>query len=123
MAPPSSVASEAIAHAKSRLGTPYVYGAEGPRAFDCSGLVQWAYRKAGVSLSRTTYTQYREGNAVSTSDLRPGDLVFFYYGPRHVGMYLGGQQMIHAPKAGGHVEIVRMSGHYDRNFAGARRIA
>jgi len=76
----------------------YVLGANGPNAFDCSSLVQQAFGQAGVSLSRTTYTQVNEGRAVSVGDMRRGDLVFFgsATAPGHVGIYLGNGQMVDA---------------------------
>ncbi|PRY00802.1 C40 family peptidase [Allonocardiopsis opalescens] len=115
-------AEEAVEHALSRVGKPYRYGAEGPDAFDCSGLVQWSFRKAGVRLPRTTYDQYDVGTRVSYGNLRRGDVVFFYSGPGHAGIYLGGGRMVHAPNSGGRVEVVRMSGHYRGHFAGAVRV-
>ncbi|WP_345558410.1 C40 family peptidase [Streptomonospora halophila] len=119
----SSVARSAVQHAKDQKGKPYRYGAEGPRAFDCSGLVQYAYKKAGKSISRTTYSQFDQGRSVSRSNLQPGDLVFFYPGPGHVGMYLGKGRMIHAPGSGKRVQITKMAGYYNRHFVGARRVA
>ncbi|MEY9214123.1 C40 family peptidase [Thermobifida halotolerans] len=119
----SSTAEEALRHAESRIGAPYRWGAAGPNAFDCSGLVQWSYRQAGVTLKRTTRGQVTQGQPVSRSDLRPGDLVFFYSGPSHVGIYVGGDKMIHSPNSGKRVQIVPMAHHYDRNFHSARRVA
>ncbi|MDA8369444.1 MAG: C40 family peptidase [Nocardiopsaceae bacterium] len=118
----SSIAASAVEYAKSQIGKPYRYGGSGPDAFDCSGLVQWAYAKAGKNISRTTYTQYAEGRSVSRSQLRAGDLVFFYSGPSHVGMYIGDGSMIHAPSTGKTIQIVSMSGYYNRTFVGARRM-
>lgn len=115
--------SKAVSFATAQIGKPYRYGGNGPASYDCSGLVQQAYKAAGVSISRTTYTQFREGTSVARSDLRPGDLVFFYSGPSHVGMYIGGGRMVHAPSSGKRIQIVSMSGYYDSNFVGARRIA
>ncbi|GAA4896996.1 hypothetical protein GCM10023405_15340 [Streptomonospora salina] len=119
----SSVAGKAVQHAKSQVGKPYRYGAEGPGAFDCSGLVQYAYKKAGKNISRTTYTQFDQGRSVSWSNLEPGDLVFFYSGPSHVGMYVGKGRMVHAPSSGKKIQTTRMAGYYGRHFAGARRVA
>src|SRR5690606_19079030 len=79
-APVSSKAAAAIAFAKAQLGKPYVYGAEGPDAYDCSGLVQAAWKAAGVSIPRVTTDQFAAGTKVSTSQLQPGDLVFYYAG-------------------------------------------
>ncbi|MEU8873137.1 NlpC/P60 family protein [Streptomyces javensis] len=96
----SSKAAQAIAFAKAQLGKPYVWGATGPSSFDCSGLTQAAWKSAGISLPRTTWDQVKAGTRVSTSQLQPGDLVFFYDDVSHVGLYIGGGMMIHAPKPG-----------------------
>ncbi|MEV5463056.1 NlpC/P60 family protein, partial [Streptomyces cellulosae] len=93
---PNARAAAAVSYAYQKLGSPYVWGATGPNAFDCSGLVQAAYRSAGVSLPRTTYSQISAGRRVSRSELLPGDLVFFYAGISHVGIYVGDGRMIHA---------------------------
>ncbi|RNL84457.1 C40 family peptidase [Halostreptopolyspora alba] len=119
----SGVAVDAAEHAKKQVGKPYRYGGSGPGSFDCSGLVQWSYKQAGKSLSRTTYGQVAEGRAVKRSNLEKGDLVFFYSGPGHVGIYLGDGTMVHSPKPGRAVEVVNMSGYWDNNFSGARRVA
>ena len=76
--------AKALAFARSQLGKPYRFGASGPSAYDCSGLTGAAWRAAGVSLSRTSQSQFRDGRAVSKSELQPGDLVFFYSGLSHV---------------------------------------
>ncbi|WP_413101737.1 NlpC/P60 family protein [Streptomyces sp. Inha503] len=96
----SSKAAQAIAFAKAQLGKPYVWGATGPSSFDCSGLTQAAWKSAGISLPRTTWDQVKAGTRVSTSQLHPGDLVFFYDDISHVGLYIGDGMMIHAPKPG-----------------------
>lgn len=88
--------------ALTRLGRPYVLGATGPEQFDCSGLVQWSAKQAGFSTTRTTYTQIFEGDPVQGAPQR-GDLVFPDVG--HVGIALGGDQMIHAPEPGDVVKI------------------
>jgi peptidoglycan DL-endopeptidase CwlO len=93
-------ADKAIAFARAQLGKPYVYGATGPNSYDCSGLTQAAWAAAGVSIPRTTYAQVDFGTRVSASQLRPGDLVFFYSTISHVGMYIGDGMMIHAPHTG-----------------------
>ncbi|MFJ4640479.1 NlpC/P60 family protein [Streptomyces hygroscopicus] len=95
-----SKAAQAIAFAKAQLGKPYVWGATGPSSFDCSGLTQAAWKSAGISLPRTTWDQVKAGTRVSTSELQPGDLVFFYDDISHVGLYIGDGMMIHAPKPG-----------------------
>ncbi|NGN69330.1 NlpC/P60 family protein [Streptomyces sp. A7024] len=102
---PNARAARAVAFAYGALGKPYVWGATGPNAFDCSGLTQAAWRSAGVALPRTTYTQVNAGTRVPRSGLAPGDLVFFYGGLSHVGMYIGGGQMIHAPRPGAPVRV------------------
>ncbi|WP_329495444.1 NlpC/P60 family protein [Kitasatospora herbaricolor] len=96
----SGRAVEAIAFARAQLGKPYVWGATGPGSYDCSGLVQAAWAAAGVSLPRTTYDQIDAARRVPRDQLQPGDLVFFYSGVTHVGLYTGGGRMIHAPHPG-----------------------
>ncbi|WPB92601.1 C40 family peptidase [Streptomyces malaysiensis] len=96
----TSKAAQAIAFAKAQIGKPYVWGATGPSSFDCSGLTQAAWKSAGISLPRTTWDQVKVGTRVSTSQLQPGDLVFFYDDISHVGLYIGDGMMIHAPKPG-----------------------
>ncbi|NEE24571.1 hypothetical protein G3M53_03715, partial [Streptomyces sp. SID7982] len=71
----------------------------GPNSYDCSGLTQWAFAQAGVSITRTTYTQQHDGQRIGRSQLKPGDLVFFN-GLSHVGFYAGNNQILHAPKPG-----------------------
>ncbi|MEV8624272.1 C40 family peptidase [Streptomyces sp. NBC_01268] len=96
-------AEQALAFARAQIGKPYVWGATGPSSYDCSGLTQAAWRAAGVDLPRTTWDQVKVGTRVSTADLLPGDLVFFYDDISHVGIYIGGGKMIHAPKPGAYV--------------------
>ena len=103
-----SRAARAVAYAYGAIGKPYVWGATGPGSFDCSGLTQAAWRSAGVTLPRTTYTQINAGRRVSHDQLAPGDLVFFYSGVTHVGMYVGNGQMIHAPRPGSTVRLDRL---------------
>jgi cell wall-associated NlpC family hydrolase len=93
-------AQKAIKTACQQVGKMYVWGATGPNNFDCSGLTQYAYKSAGIYLTHFTGDQWNEGKAVSGSDARPGDLVFFYSGLSHVGLYLGNNLMVHAPRAG-----------------------
>ncbi|PWI17551.1 hypothetical protein DI272_27840 [Streptomyces sp. Act143] len=116
---PNSRAAAAIAYAYSKIGSPYVWGATGPDAFDCSGLTQAAYRSAGISLPRTTYAQIDTGRRVSRSELQPGDLVFFYSAISHVGIYIGNGQMIHAPNPTSTVRIAPLD---EMPFAGATRV-
>jgi cell wall-associated NlpC family hydrolase len=103
---PNPRAAAAVRAALSQLGKPYVWGATGPNAFDCSGLTQWAYRQAGVDISRTTFTQIHDGPAVPRSMVAPGDLVFPNRG--HVVMYIGNGQVVEAPSAGQNVKVSPM---------------
>ncbi|MFD3323921.1 NlpC/P60 family protein [Streptomyces sp. NPDC058701] len=104
----SGRAGAALAAAKTKLGTAYVMGATGPSAYDCSGLTQWAYKQAGVSISRTTYTQANDGTRVSRSQLQPGDLVFFYGDLHHVGLYAGNNMTLHASNPRGGIKYESM---------------
>lgn len=105
VAPPSSGAAGAIAAAKSRLGTPYRYGGSTPAGFDCSGLMMWSWAQVGVSLPRTSGAQRAATQRISYDQLQPGDLVFSGNPVSHVGMYIGGGQMIHSPHTGDVVRI------------------
>ncbi|MER6997764.1 NlpC/P60 family protein [Streptomyces sp. NPDC000410] len=105
--PASQRGAAALAAADTQVGKPYVSGAEGPNSYDCSGLTQWAYRQAGVGLTRTTYTQQNDGVKIGRSQLKPGDLVFFN-GLSHVGLYAGNNQVLHAPKPGAYVRYESM---------------
>jgi len=109
-------ALKAVVFATSQVGVPYVYGGTSPKGFDCSGLVQWAYRKAGVSIPRTSEAQLA-GLPVATGNLKVGDLLFPH--PGHVVMYLGGGQVVEAPHTGALVKIRKMT-EGDR-AAGVRR--
>lgn len=115
--------------AKQWTGTPYVWGGNSlSGGVDCSGLVQQVYKHFGINVSRTTYSQIGEGKSVGMNDLQAGDMVFFdtnpsVKGPDHVGIYLGGGKMIHAPRPGKPVEIVSLtSGYYQDAFMGGRRV-
>ncbi|MCX3062380.1 C40 family peptidase, partial [Streptomyces beihaiensis] len=99
----SARAAMALAAAQSAIGKPYVWGADGPSAFDCSGLMQWSYGKAGVSLPRTSQAQRVAGRRVPLSEARPGDLVTYGSDAHHVAMYVGNGQVIHAPYPGARV--------------------
>ncbi len=92
--PPSSAASVALQWARNELGKPYVFGAAGPNAFDCSGLMTYIFAKAGVSLPHSAAAQYDVTQRVSYSQLQPGDLVFYYQPIDHVGIYIGGGDII-----------------------------
>lgn len=116
-APQVTPAAKAVQAAESKIGSPYVYGASGPDSFDCSGLVQWAYKQAGISLPRTSYDQAAAGSAVSQSDLQPGDVVSFY-GGSHSGIYAGGGNVIHASTSGVPVKVAPLD---SMPYDGARR--
>jgi cell wall-associated NlpC family hydrolase len=117
--PTRGAATTAIAAAMSKIGAPYQWGAEGPNAFDCSGLVQWAYKHAGINLPRISRQQAHVGTPVAKSDLRPGDLVFFYRPIRHVGIYIGDGKIVHAS---GKKSPVKVSSISRMKFTAARRI-
>lgn len=102
---------EAVKYALQQVGKPYVWGASGPAAFDCSGLTQAAYASAGVILPRTTYLQVRIGTPVaSIADAAPGDLIFPYANLQHVVMYLGNNEIVEAPHPGKDVQVVAYYG-------------
>lgn len=116
----SSVAQRAVSAAMTRLGDRYVFGATGPRRFDCSGLVQWAYRQAGISTTHYTGTLWNDYRRIPESQLKPGDLVFFYRDHHHVGIYIGNGLMINAPHTGDVVRIASISAH--GYYSGAVRV-
>ncbi|MGY1827152.1 MULTISPECIES: NlpC/P60 family protein [unclassified Blastococcus] len=118
---PSSAAQAAVNAALAQLGDPYVWGAGGPNAFDCSGLTSYAYAAAGVTLPHSSRSQSQMGKPVSRSELQPGDLVFFYSPVSHVGMYIGNGQMVHASTSGQPVKVASLDSM--GNYNGARRIA
>jgi cell wall-associated NlpC family hydrolase len=118
---PSSQYGGVVGIAMQYLGTPYVWGGASPAGFDCSGFTYYVFSRVGVSLPRTVSAQYAVGVGVSRSELQPGDLVFFN-GLGHVGIYIGGNQFIHSPHTGDVVKVSAMTGYYDSNYVGARRI-
>lgn len=107
-APASSYGAAALAAADTQVGKPYVSGGSGPNSYDCSGLTQWAYAQAGVSITRTTYTQQNDGTKIGRDQLKPGDLVFFN-DLGHVGLYAGNGMVLHAPYPGKVVRYESMS--------------
>ena len=119
------IAARAAQHASSMKGAPYRYGGSSPRGFDCSGLVQYSYARAGARVPRTTREQWRQSRAVSLKRLRPGDLLFFNLeGKRnsHVGLYVGRGRFVHAPSSGKTVSLATLEQRYwRRHLAGARR--
>lgn len=116
----------ALAAAASKLGAPYVWGAEGPDAFDCSGLIQWAFAQAGVRLPRVTHQQFASGSQVPFAEMLPGDLIFWRLDPTnpgyisHAAIYWGDGKMIQAPRTGDVVKIVPV---HTRNLAGVVRVS
>jgi len=106
----ASMLTKAVTVAASKKGSPYQYGAAGPRRFDCSGLVQYSYKRAGKLVPRTTKQQASATRRISASQARPGDLVFFHTSGRayHVGIYAGRGYVWHSPKKGDHVRKARI---------------
>ncbi|SEL20686.1 C40 family peptidase [Nonomuraea pusilla] len=114
-------ARKAVSVARRQIGDPYRYGATGPGSFDCSGLVQYSWKKAGVKIPRVASSQFaRIRHKVSWRDLRPGDLMFFS-GLGHVGMYVGHGKMIHSPRTGERVRVDKLSRWRKGSFVGAVR--
>ena len=117
----SGRAGIALKYALKQIGDRYVFGAAGMVTWDCSGLTMRAYQAAGVSLPHSSAAQSRMGKKVSLNELKPGDLVFFGRPVSHVGIYLGGGKMVHAPRSGSRVKVA-VSGSLGRKpFVGARR--
>lgn len=119
--------NKVIALAKAQIGKPYVYGAEGPNSFDCSGLSYYVFKNSvDITLPRNSSAQSTVGKYVAKADLQPGDLVFFNTsgkGISHLGIYIGNNEMIHAPSSGKNVQIVKITDTYWKNtYVTARRI-
>ncbi|MQY04519.1 C40 family peptidase [Actinomadura macrotermitis] len=115
-------ARAAVRYAYKQIGDPYRYGGTGPGSWDCSGLAGGSWRKAGVKLPRTTQQIYRAVKyKVSWKGAVAGDLLFFYGGKSHVGIYVGNGYMIHASRSGRPVKKVKLGSYYKRNFSGAVR--
>ena len=115
----SNVETIALRYALSKVGDPYVWGAAGPSAFDCSGLVVWAYAQEGISLPHYTGYLWNMGFHVSRADLQPGDLVFFFADISHVGIYIGNGLMVDAPQTGKPVQVQAV---FWSQYAGAVRL-
>lgn len=111
-------AGKAAAFACAQIGKPYVYAAAGPGAYDCSGLTMAAWAAAGVSLAHSSSIQKSETSRISRADLRVGDLVFFYSSVSHVGLYVGGGWMVHAPHSGDYVRMAKIDEHGGINSYG-----
>jgi len=115
----------AIAAARAKLGAPYVWGATGPATFDCSGLTQWAWKQAGVSIPRTSQQQAAYGRPVALKDIQAGDLVTSNWGSgpsSHVALYIGGNKVIHAPAPGKTVRIADLNANYRTKINTIRRV-
>ncbi len=123
---PQAALDAMLRAAMSRRGLPYVWGAAGPKSFDCSGLVQWSFTQAGIVMPRVAADQARTGPAVPVSQLQPGDLLFYHTDPTaptyisHVAIYLGNGWMIQAPEPGLDVEVVPAD--FGTEYAGAVRV-
>lgn len=123
--PVSGRAGNVVSYAYRFMGTPYVWGATGPSAFDCSGFTAYVYGALGVSLPHYTGSQYQMGSGVSKGSLASGDLVFFntYSSVSHVGIYIGNGLFIHASSGSHKVTVSNLNeSYYSENYAGARRI-
>ena len=117
----SGRAGTALKYALKQIGDRYVFGADGLTTWDCSGLTMRAFQSAGVSLPHSSAAQFRYGKSVSRSNLRAGDLVFFGSPISHVGIYLGGNKMVHAPRTGSRVKVATMD-MGRKKFRGGKRL-
>lgn len=113
---------EIVSNALAQIGTPYRYGGSRPGGFDCSGLVYYTHKKAGISVPRVTTAQKRAARNIALSRVQPGDLVFFKTGARtnHVGIMIDSTRFVHAPSSGKNVRTSKITNSYwRRNFTGA----
>ena len=117
----SGRAGVALKYALKQIGDRYVFGADGLTTWDCSGLTMRAFQASGVSLPHSSAAQFRYGKLISRSNLKPGDLVFFGSPISHVGIYLGGGKMVHAPRSGSRVKVATMD-MGAKKFRGGRRL-
>lgn len=122
---PADIA-KVIASARSKLGAPYVWGAEGPDAFDCSGLMHWAFGQHGLTLPRVSQDQAKTGRRVQLAQRRPGDLIFSSWDENpdvdHVALYIGDDQYIHTPRAGDVVKIGKITDSYRSHITNVQRV-
>ena len=118
----SGRSGKALQFALKQIGDKYVFGADGMTYWDCSGLTMRAFQTAGVSLPHSSRAQYGYGKSIKRSDLKPGDLVFFGRPISHVGIYLGGGKMVHAPRSGSRVKVASASNLGRKPYIGARRL-
>ncbi len=120
----SGRAGIALRFALKQIGDKYVFGAAGPVYWDCSGLTMRAYAAAGVSLPHSSRVQAKMGKSIAKGDLLPGDLLFFGSPVSHVGIYMGGRKMVHAPRPGSRVKVIEFDSSFSlgrKKFVGARR--
>lgn len=120
----TTLGERAASIALQQVGVPYRYGGTSPSGFDCSGLVHYSYSRAGGSVPRTTGQLWDSTTGVARADLRPGDLIFFSIDGKmqHVGMYVGGNEFVHAPSSGKQVSVASLStAYYNRGFLRAGR--
>ena len=119
----SGRAGTALRYAVKQIGDNYVWGAAGPIRWDCSGLTMRAYQQAGVRLPHSSRAQFGYGRSISRSNLQPGDLIFFGSPISHVGIYIGKNKMVHAPRPGARVQIAEFGNYFGRKkYVGARRL-
>jgi cell wall-associated NlpC family hydrolase len=118
----SGRAGKALQFALKQIGDKYIFGADGMIYWDCSGLTMRAFQAAGVSLPHSSRAQYGHGKSIKRANLAPGDLIFFGRPISHVGIYLGGGMMVHAPRSGSRVKVASISSMGRKPFIGARRL-
>jgi cell wall-associated NlpC family hydrolase len=125
---PERARREAVVEtALGQVGRPYRYGGDSPDGFDCSGLVEYSYAEAGISLPHSTAEQRRAGQHIELSDARPGDLLFYRFNRSpsslHVAIYLGHGKMVHAPESGRQVSVIHIDDTpWPKRFVGAVRV-
>jgi peptidoglycan DL-endopeptidase CwlO len=117
----SAAAKKAVKFALAQVGKPYVFGADGPGSYDCSGLTEAAWHQAGVNLPHSAADQYNHGHHVARTALAPGDLIFFYHPIGHVTIYIGDGYMVSAPTEGENVSVVPLSA-FNSDYSGATRV-